>query len=55
MTHLSFPYLSGNLINLLELPMDDAKTIVNIKDHEIANYLYEVSHPYWIERWVKDF
>jgi len=50
MTHLSFPYLSGNLFNLLELPMGDAKTIVNIMDHEIANYLYEVPYPYRIER-----
>ena len=49
MNHLSFPYLSGNFIDLRELPMDDAKTIVNIMDHEIANHLYEVPYPYRIE------
>jgi len=30
MTHLSFPYLSGKLINLREVTVDDAKTIVNL-------------------------
>ena len=36
MTCLSFPCLSNKLINLLELTMDDAKTIVNLMDYEIA-------------------
>ena len=40
MTCLSFPCLSGKLINLQELTMDDAATIVNPMDYEIAKYLY---------------
>ena len=42
MTHISFPYLSGKLINLREITIDDATTIVNLVDYEIAKYLYEV-------------
>jgi [ribosomal protein S5]-alanine N-acetyltransferase len=49
MTHLSFPYLSGNLVNLRELSMDDATTIVSLMSHEIAKYLYEVPYPYKID------
>jgi [ribosomal protein S5]-alanine N-acetyltransferase len=49
MTCLSFPCLSGKLINLRELTMDDAITIVNLMDYEIAKYLYEVPYPYRIE------
>ena len=41
MTCLSFPYLSGKLINLRELTMDDATTIVDLMDYEIAKYLKE--------------
>ena len=49
MTCLSFPYLSGKLINLRELTMDDATTIVNLMDYEIAKNLYQVPYPYRIE------
>ena len=49
MTCLSFPCLSGKLINLRELTMDDATTIVNLMDYEIAKYLYEVPYPYRID------
>ena len=49
MTCLSFPYLSGKLINLRELTMDDATTIVNLMDDKIAKYLYQVPYPYRIE------
>ena len=49
MTHISFPYLSGKLINLREITIDDATTIVNLVDYEIAKYLYEVPYPYGIE------
>ena len=43
---LSFPYLSGKLINLREITTDDTTTIVNLMDYEIAKYLYEVPYPY---------
>ena len=46
---LSFPYLSGRLINLREITMDDTTTIVNLMDYEIAKYLYEVPYPYKID------
>ena len=49
MTCLSFPYLSGKLINLRKLTIDDATTIVNLMDYEIAKYLYQVPYPYRIE------
>jgi len=49
MTCLSFPYLSGKLINLRKLAIDDATSIVNLMDYEIAKYLYQVPYPYRIE------
>ena len=49
MNSLSFPILSGKLINLREITMDDATTIVNLMDYEIAKYLYEVPYPYRID------
>ena len=49
MNFLSFPILSGKLINLREITMDDATTIVNRMDYEIAKYLYEVPYPYRID------
>jgi hypothetical protein len=49
MVCLSFPYLSGKLINLRELAMDDATTMVNLMDYEIAIYLFEVPYPYRID------
>ena len=49
MTCLSFPCLSGKLINLRELTMDDAITIVNLMDYEIAKNLDQVPNPYRIE------
>ena len=49
MTHLSFPYLFGKLVNLRELSMNDATSIVSLMDYEIAKYLYEVPYPYKIE------
>lgn len=53
MAYLSFPYLSGKLINLREITMDDATTIVNLMDYEIAKYLYEVPYPYKIDDALK--
>ena len=53
MAYLSFPYLSGKLINLRELTMYDAITIVNLMDYEIAKYLYEVPYPYKIDDALK--
>ena len=53
MTYLSFPYLSGKLINLRELTMVDATTIVNLMDYEIAKYLYEVPYPSRIDDALK--
>ena len=49
MVCLSFPYLSGKLINLRELVNDDATTIVNLMDYEIAKYLFEVPYSYRID------
>ena len=49
MTYLSFPYLSGKLINLQKLTMDDAITIVNLMDDKITKYLYQVPYPYRID------
>ena len=49
MIHLSFPKLSGKLVNLRELSIDDATTIVGIMNHEISKYLYKVPYPYKIE------
>jgi RimJ/RimL family protein N-acetyltransferase len=46
---LSFPYLSGRLIDLRELTMVDATNIVNLMDYEIAKYLYEAPYPYKID------
>jgi hypothetical protein len=40
MTHLYFPKLSGKLVNLRELSIDDAITIVGLMSNEIAKYLY---------------
>jgi RimJ/RimL family protein N-acetyltransferase len=49
MSHLSFPKISGKLVNLRELSIDDATTIVSLMSHEIAKYLYEVPYPYKID------
>ena len=49
MNHLSFPILTGELIILRELSMDDAITIVNLMSYDIAKYLYEVPYPYKID------
>jgi RimJ/RimL family protein N-acetyltransferase len=49
MTHLSFPQLSGKSVNLRELSMDDATTIVILMSYEISKYLYEVPHPYKLD------
>ena len=46
---LSFPKLSGKLVNLRELSIDDATNIVGLMSHEIAKYLYEVPYPYKID------
>ncbi|MGB9168403.1 MAG: GNAT family protein [Nitrososphaeraceae archaeon] len=53
MTHLSFPNLSGKLVNLRELSMEDATIIVSLMSHDISKYLYEVSHPYKIDDALK--
>jgi [ribosomal protein S5]-alanine N-acetyltransferase len=49
MSYLSFPKISGKLVNLRELSIDDATTIVSLMSHEIAKYLYEVPYPYKID------
>ena len=49
MTQLSFPYLSGKLVNLRELSIDDATAIVSLMNYEIAKNLYEVPYPYRID------
>jgi RimJ/RimL family protein N-acetyltransferase len=49
MSHLSFPKISGKLVNLRELSIDDAITIVSLMSHEISKYLYEVPYPYKID------
>ena len=49
MTHLSFPTLSGKLVNLRKLSMDDAITLVSLMNYEISKYLYEVPYPYKID------
>lgn len=46
MSHLSFPKISGKLVNLRELSTDDAITIVSLMNYEIAKYLYKVPYPY---------
>ena len=48
MTHLSFPNLSGKLVDLRELSIEDAIIIVSLMSHDISEYLYEVSPPYKI-------
>jgi RimJ/RimL family protein N-acetyltransferase len=53
MTHLSFSNLSGKLVNLRELSMDDAATIVSLMSYDISKYLYEVPHPYKIDDALK--
>ncbi|HEX2408230.1 MAG TPA: hypothetical protein VHJ38_13585 [Nitrososphaeraceae archaeon] len=53
MTHLSFPNLSGKLVNLRKLSMDDTATIVSLMSYEISKYLYEVLHPYKIDDALK--
>ena len=49
MTHLYFPNLSGKLVNLRKLSMDDAITLVSLMNYEISKYLYEVPYPYKID------
>jgi RimJ/RimL family protein N-acetyltransferase len=50
MTHLSFPNLSGKLVNLRKLStLDDAATIVSLMSYEISKSLYGVSYPYKID------
>jgi RimJ/RimL family protein N-acetyltransferase len=49
MTQLSFPSLSGKLVNLRELSIDDATAIVSLMNYEIAKNLYEVPYPYRID------
>ena len=46
MSHLSFPKISGKIVNLRELSTDDAITIVSLMNYEIAKYLYKVPYPY---------
>lgn len=53
MTHLSFPNLSGKLVNLRELSIEDAIIIVSLMSHDISEYLYEVSPPYKIDDVLK--
>src|SRR5215216_1667817 len=53
MVWLSFPCLSGKLINLREITTDDTTTIVNLIEYEIAKYLYEVPYSYKIDDALK--
>jgi RimJ/RimL family protein N-acetyltransferase len=53
MISLFFPKVFGELVNLRELTMDDATTIVNLMDYEIVKYLYEVPYPYKIDDALK--
>jgi [ribosomal protein S5]-alanine N-acetyltransferase len=53
MTHLSFPKLSGKLVNLRELSINDATTMVSLMSYDISKYLYEVPYPYKIEDALK--
>src|SRR5918995_1419981 len=53
MISLSFPKVFGELVNLRELTMDDATTIVNLMDYDITKYLYEVPYPYRIDDSLK--
>lgn len=53
MISLSFPKVFGELVNLRELTIDDATTIVNLMDYDIAKYLYEVPYPYRIDDALK--
>jgi RimJ/RimL family protein N-acetyltransferase len=53
MNSLSFPKVFGELVNLRELTIDDATTIVNLIEYEIAKYLYEVPYPYKIHDALK--
>jgi [ribosomal protein S5]-alanine N-acetyltransferase len=53
MISLSFPKVFGELVNLRELTADDATTLVNLMDYEIAKYLYEVPYPYKIDDALK--
>ena len=49
MTDLYFPNLSGKLVNLRELSMDDAITLVSLMNYNISKYLYQVPYPYKID------
>ena len=49
MKHLSFPTLTGELVNLRELSIDDAISIVNLMSYDIAKNLYEVPYHYKID------
>jgi RimJ/RimL family protein N-acetyltransferase len=53
MTHLSFPKLSGKLVNLRELSINDATTMVSLMSYDISKYLYDVPYPYTIEDALK--
>lgn len=53
MINLSFPKVFGELVNLRELTIDDATTLVNLMDYEIAKNLYEVPYPYKIKNALK--
>ena len=53
MISLSFPKVFGELVNLRELTIDDATTIVNLMNYDIAKYLYEVPYPYRINDALK--
>jgi len=53
MISLSFPKVFGELVNLRELTIEDATTIVNLMDYDIAKYLYEVPYPYRIDDSLK--
>jgi len=49
MNHLSFPILTGELVNIRELSMDDAINIVNLMSYDTDKYLYEVPYHYKID------
>ena len=45
----AFPRLSGTLVNLRDLSMNDAQAIADLMNYNISKYLYEVPDPYSIQ------
>jgi ribosomal-protein-alanine N-acetyltransferase len=45
----TFPRLSGALVNLRKLSVNDAQAIANLMNSNISKYLYEVPDPYSVQ------